>query len=80
MEVNEMSNNEPWLEPHQARKRPNTQFEELLGDSIERAFGNGVTELPDLLAHLNRAGPPCPLTTGEWTPDAYTTLMARLGE
>ncbi|MDO8405837.1 MAG: hypothetical protein Q7T27_20305, partial [Pseudomonas sp.] len=44
-----MSNTEPYLEPHQARKRPNTQFEELLGDSIERAFGNGVTELPDLL-------------------------------
>jgi hypothetical protein len=80
MEVNEMSNTEPYLEPHQARKRPNTQFEELLGDSIERAFGNGVTELPELLAHLNLAGPPCPLTTGEWTVDAYKTLMARLGE
>lgn len=40
-----MSTTERFLEPHQARKRPNTQFEELLGDSIERAFGNGVTEL-----------------------------------
>ncbi len=75
-----MSNNQPYLQQHQARKRPNTQFEELLGDSIERAFSNGVSELPDLLAHLNLAGPPCPLTTGEWTPQAYTTLMARLGE
>jgi hypothetical protein len=75
-----MSTTEPYLQPHQARKRPNTQFEELLGDSIERAFGNGITELPALLAHLNLAGPPCPLTTGEWTPQAYTTLMARLGE
>ncbi|NBF13204.1 recombinase-like helix-turn-helix domain-containing protein [Pseudomonas sp. Fl4BN1] len=70
----------PYLEPHQARKRPNTPFEELLGDAIERAFGNGISELPDLLAHLNRAGPPCPLTRGEWTTDAYETLMARLGE
>ncbi|MHC6226804.1 recombinase-like helix-turn-helix domain-containing protein [Pseudomonas sp. X10] len=75
-----MSNTERYLEPHQARKRPNTPFEELLGDSIERAYGNGVTELGDLLAHLNLAGPPCPLTTGEWTEDAYKTLMARLGE
>lgn len=74
-----MSNTEPYLQQHQARQRPNTQFEELLGDSIERAFGNGVSELPELLAHLNLAGPPCPLTTGEWTVDAYTTLMARLG-
>jgi hypothetical protein len=70
----------PYLEPHQARKRPNTPFEDLLGDAIERAFGNGVSELSELLAHLDRAGPPCPLTAGEWTPDAYQTLMARLGE
>jgi hypothetical protein len=75
-----MSNTEPYLQPNQARKRPNTQFEELLGDSIERAFGKGVTELPDLLAHLDLAGPPCPLTSGEWTAGAYKTLMARLGE
>ncbi|ATN09834.1 hypothetical protein CRN80_09260 [Pseudomonas sp. FDAARGOS_380] len=75
-----MSTHEPYLQPHQARKRPNNQFEELLGDSIERAFGSGVTELAALLAHLNLAGPPCPLTSGEWTEDAYKTLMARLGE
>lgn len=74
-----MSNNQPYLEPHQARKRPNTPFEELLGDSIERAYGNGVTQLPELLAHLNLAGPPCPLTSGEWAEDSYKTLMARLG-
>ncbi|CAK9890731.1 MULTISPECIES: recombinase-like helix-turn-helix domain-containing protein [Pseudomonas] len=74
-----MSNKQPYLEPHQARKRPNTPFEELLGDSIERAYGNGVTQLPELLAHLNLAGPPCPLTGGEWTEDSYKTLMARLG-
>ncbi|MNR09142.1 hypothetical protein D3C85_1253320 [compost metagenome] len=79
MEVNDMSNTERYLEPHQARKRPNTPFEELLGDSIERAYGNGVTQLPELLAHLNLAGPPCPLTSGEWTEDSYKTLMARLG-
>ena len=74
-----MSNTERYLDPHQARKRPNTLFEELLGDSIERAYGNGVTQLPELLAHLNLAGPPCPLTSGEWTEDSYKTLMARLG-
>ncbi len=74
-----MSNTERYLDPHQARKRPNTQFEELLGDSIERAYGNGVTQLPELLAHLNLAGPPCPLTSGEWTEDSSKTLMARLG-
>ncbi|QBF25702.1 hypothetical protein EXN22_08345 [Pseudomonas tructae] len=74
-----MNNNQRYLEPHQARKRPNTPFEELLGDSIERAYGSGVTQLPELLAHLNLAGPPCPLTSGEWTEDSYKSLMARLG-
>jgi len=68
-----MSTHEPYLQPHQARKRPNTQFEELLGDSIVREQGRK-------LGHLNLAGPPCPLTSGEWTEDAYKTLMARLGE
>ncbi|WP_416758822.1 recombinase-like helix-turn-helix domain-containing protein [Pseudomonas sp. BNK-6] len=70
----------PYLEPHQARKRPSTPFEDLLGDAIERAFGKGISELPALLAHLDQAGPPCPLTHGKWTADAYKTLMARLGE
>ncbi|QZI70803.1 hypothetical protein K5F93_00470 [Pseudomonas protegens] len=75
-----MTNRAPYLEPHQARKRPNTPFEDLLGDAIERAFGNGISELPALLEHLDRSGPPCPLTDGPWTAHAYKTLMARLGE
>lgn len=69
-----------YLDPHQARKRPPTSFEDLLGDTIERAFAAGKHDLPALVAHLNDAGPPCPLTEGEWTEDAYQTLMARLGE
>lgn len=69
---------EPYNETHQSRTRPNTPFEDLLGDSIERAYAAGKHDLPSLLDHLNLAGPPCPLTTGEWTEDAYKTLMARL--
>ncbi|MBD1589806.1 hypothetical protein HAQ06_24565 [Pseudomonas sp. C2L12B] len=74
-----MTMNQPYNETHQTRQRPNTPFEELLGDAIERAFGAGKHDLPSLLAHLNLAGPPCPLTDGEWTEDAYCTLMAKLG-
>ena len=33
-------------------------MEDLLGDSIERAFGEGVQTLPELVAYLNRSGPP----------------------
>ena len=43
-----------YLEPHQARERASTLFEDLLGDSIERAFGEGVQTLPELVAYINR--------------------------
>jgi hypothetical protein len=71
-------NVDPYLEPHQARERAATVFEELLGDAIERAFGNGVQTLPELVAELNRSGP-----AGEngqaWTEHSFQALMARLG-
>ncbi|MDR0216660.1 MAG: hypothetical protein LBJ15_22020 [Comamonas sp.] len=67
-----------YLEPHQARQRPGTLFEDLLGDSIERAFGEGVQTLPELVAYINRSGP-----SGEngeaWTEQSFQALMARLG-
>ena len=67
-----------YLDPHQARQRSPTPFEDLLGDAIERAFGSGVTELPDLIDRLNATGP-----SGEngeaWTEASFTALMARLG-
>lgn len=37
---------ERYLEPHQARQRPPRQYENLLGDTIERAFAQGIAELP----------------------------------
>ena len=67
-----------YLEPHQARERAPTLMEDLLGDSIERAFGEGVQTLPELVAYLNRSGPPG--ENGEaWTEDSFQALMARLG-
>lgn len=67
-----------YLEPHQARKRAPTTFEDLLGDAIERAFGDGVHTLPELVACLNRTGP-----SGEngeaWTEQGFQALMVRLG-
>jgi hypothetical protein len=67
-----------YLEPHQARERAPTLQEDLLGDSIERAFGEGVQTLAELVAHLNRSGP-----AGEngqdWTEESFQALMARLG-
>lgn len=67
-----------YLDPHQAREREPTQFESLLGDALERAFGNGLHELPALVDALNRSGPDAP--DGQaWTEASFTAPMARLG-
>lgn len=67
-----------YLEPHQARRRPPTTFEDLLGDAIERAFAEGSHTLPELVASLNRGGPSA--ADGQaWTEDGFRALMARLG-
>lgn len=69
---------ERYLEPHQARKRPPTTYEDLLGDALERAFAEGAHQLPELVAYLNRTGPAS--ENGEdWTEQNFQSLMARLG-
>lgn len=66
-----------YLTVHQTRRREPTSWEDLLGDSIERAFAAGITELPALVAHLNRTGPNFP--GGEpWTEASYQAEIARL--
>ena len=73
-----MMSTDRYLEPHQARERAPTTFEDLLGDAIERAFAEGAYTLPELVASLNRTGP-----SGEngqpWTEQGFQALMARLG-
>ena len=66
------------LQPHQARDRENTVFEDLLGDAIERAFAADAKTLPEVIEHLNRSGPAS--ENGEpWTEDNFQRLMSRLG-
>ncbi len=66
------------LEPHQARRREPTTFEDLLGDAIERAFAQGAHTLPELVAALNETGPSS--ENGQpWTEQNLQHLMARLG-
>jgi hypothetical protein len=74
-----MSTSSPMFnEKNQSRTAPPTAFESLLGDSIERAFAQGIHDLDGLLAYLNRSGPSGP--NGQpWTADTYAALMARLG-
>ncbi len=70
---------ERYFNPHQARVRPSTQFEDLLGDAIERAFGSGITELPALIDYLNKSGPMGP--NGQpWTIQSYEKIIPTLGK
>lgn len=70
--------NDRYLEPHQARQRPATPFEDLLGDAIERAYAAGIHDLAGLVNYLNETGPSA--GNGQpWTESSYCALMARLG-
>ncbi len=64
-------------ETHQNRSAEPTAYESLLGDAIERAFAQGIHDLPGLVAYLNAGGPSGP--NGQaWTPENYQQEMARL--
>jgi hypothetical protein len=69
---------ERYLQPHQARTRPPTSYEDLLGDAIERGFAAGHWELDALVAHLNRGGPLGP--NGQpWTAESFAATIQTLG-
>lgn len=68
-----------YLEPHQARKQEPTAYENLLGDSLERAFGADVTELEGLVAYLNEHGPQSQDSSHTWTAESLAAELKRLG-
>ena len=70
---------ERYIDPHQARKRPPTSYEDLLGDAIERAFGAGHWELDPLVAYLNQSGPLGP-NGAPWTAESFQSVVKTLGE
>lgn len=70
---------ERYLDPHQARQRPPTTYEDLLGDAIERAFGAGHWELDALVEYLNKSGPLGPNGV-PWTSDTFQSVMKTLGQ
>jgi hypothetical protein len=70
---------ERYLDPNQARKRPPTTYEDLLGDAIERAFAAGHWELDRLVGYLNQSGPLGP-NGAPWTVETFQSVMKTLGE
>jgi ABC-type protease/lipase transport system fused ATPase/permease subunit len=65
-------------ETHQSRTAPPTAYESLLGDSLERAYAQGIHDLDALVQYLNAAGPSGP-NGAPWTPALFEREMARLG-
>lgn len=68
-----------YMQPHQARKNPPTPYEDLLGDSIERAFAAGSQQPADIVEYLNTYGPFAPNGLA-WTEAMFRGEMKRLGE
>jgi hypothetical protein len=68
----------PYLEPHQARDGEPDDYQNLLGDAIERAYAAGIHDLGGLVASLNEAVVPAP--NGErWSDELFRREMKRLG-
>jgi hypothetical protein len=66
-----------YLQPKQIQRRQPTNYESLLGDAIERAFGAGIHELAGLVESLNGQSTTTP--AGEpWTEANYRRIMAEL--
>jgi phenylpropionate dioxygenase-like ring-hydroxylating dioxygenase large terminal subunit len=67
---------ERFLNPHQARRRAPTSFEDLLGDAIERGFAAGHWELDALVNYLNASGSQA-ISGKPWTSESFAALMAQ---
>jgi hypothetical protein len=68
-----------YLAPHQARKREPSQYETLLGDAIERAFGQGHWDLDALVSSLNQSGP-FDADGALWTAQSFQAEIKRLSQ
>ena len=75
-----MPNNkdEQYLNSHQTREHEPTEYENLLGDALERAFANNVTDIQGLVDGLIEHGVPAP-NGRTWSTDLLEAELKRLG-
>lgn len=63
----------------QTRTNAPTEFENQLGDALEKVFEAGATELEDVVRKLNDIG--CRTVDGKaWTTQSFTDEMKRLAQ
>lgn len=67
-----------FLEVHQTRDAEPNDYENLLGDALERAFASGVTEIEGVVGELVSYGVPAP-NGQEWSVDLLASELKRLG-
>jgi hypothetical protein len=67
-----------YLVVHQARSSEPTPYELQLAGAIEEVFGRGGHTLEALVSGLNERSV-CAPDGRAWTPDTFTTEIARLG-
>lgn len=63
---------------NQTREREPTDYENLLGDALERIFAGGATEIDVVVTQLNEMEAPAP-DGATWTRDLLEAELARLG-
>ena len=67
-----------YMEQWQARTQEPTPYEQQVGDALEEAFGQGVHELPEIVAALNAKGLRTP-GGAAWTEENFAAAMDELG-
>jgi hypothetical protein len=70
---------ERYFNPHQARTRAPTLYEDQLGDALERAFAAGRWELDAVVEQLNQSGPSAP-NGAPWTQASLQATLAQLAQ
>ena len=68
-----------YVNPHIARKREPTAYENQLADAMEQAFAAGAWELDALVAHLNAAGVHDSQQVA-WNAQSFQAELARLAK
>lgn len=69
----------PYNEARQSQPEPPEPYEDLLADGLEYAFGQGIHDLPGIVAELINRAVPSPGAQA-WTEDLLRTELARLGQ
>lgn len=63
---------------HQTRESPPTDYENRLGEALEKIFANDVVELNEIVNCLNEMGVQTP-DGGSWTEQLFRSEMECLG-